>query len=66
MDVPMSRVKFNVNGEYAYIQNFKVLQSKQFFPEALRARNKIWIADKNAQTPSRSTKSTSRSPSRRW
>lgn len=27
MDVPMSRVKFNVNSEYAYIQNFKVLQS---------------------------------------
>ncbi|RFU27658.1 hypothetical protein B7463_g8689, partial [Scytalidium lignicola] len=26
MDVPMSRVKFNVNTEYAYIQNFKVLQ----------------------------------------
>ncbi|KAI1430975.1 calponin homology domain-containing protein [Xylaria sp. CBS 124048] len=27
LDVPMSRVKFNVNGEYAYVQNFKVLQS---------------------------------------
>lgn len=27
-DVAMSRVKFNVNTEYAYIQNFKVLQSK--------------------------------------
>ncbi|KFH49035.1 Microtubule integrity protein-like protein [Hapsidospora chrysogenum ATCC 11550] len=27
MDVPMSRVKFNVNSEYAYIQNFKVLQN---------------------------------------
>ena len=27
MDIPMSRVKFNVNTEYAYIQNFKVLQS---------------------------------------
>ncbi len=27
LDVPMSRVKFNVNTEYAYIQNFKVLQS---------------------------------------
>ncbi|KAI1822524.1 calponin homology domain-containing protein [Xylaria intraflava] len=23
----MSRVKFNVNGEYAYVQNFKILQS---------------------------------------
>lgn len=29
MDVPMSKVKFNANGEWAYIQNFKVLQSKQ-------------------------------------
>jgi RP/EB family microtubule-associated protein len=27
MDIPMSKVKFNVNSEYAYIQNFKVLQS---------------------------------------
>ncbi|CAP68399.1 uncharacterized protein PODANS_7_2930 [Podospora anserina S mat+] len=26
-DVPMSRVKFNANTEYAYIQNFKVLQN---------------------------------------
>lgn len=28
-DVQMSRVKFNVTSEYAYIQNFKILQSKQ-------------------------------------
>jgi len=27
LDVPMSRVKFNVNTEYAYITNFKILQS---------------------------------------
>ncbi|KAJ5492848.1 Microtubule integrity protein mal3 [Penicillium diatomitis] len=27
MDVPMSRVKFNVNSEYAYLNNFKVLQN---------------------------------------
>lgn len=26
-DVPMSRVKFNANTEYAYLQNFKILQS---------------------------------------
>jgi len=26
-DVPMARVKFNVNTEYAYLQNFKILQS---------------------------------------
>lgn len=28
MDLPMSRVKFNVNSEYAYIANFKILQSE--------------------------------------
>lgn len=28
LDVPMARVKFNVNTEYAYIQNFKVLQGQ--------------------------------------
>ncbi|KAI8625643.1 microtubule associated protein [Xylariaceae sp. FL1651] len=27
LDVPMSRVKFNVNSEYAYVQNFKILQN---------------------------------------
>ncbi|KAF2101874.1 hypothetical protein NA57DRAFT_64539 [Rhizodiscina lignyota] len=27
LDIPMSRVKFNVNTEYAYIQNFKILQN---------------------------------------
>ncbi|KAL8771993.1 MAG: hypothetical protein Q9209_002658 [Squamulea sp. 1 TL-2023] len=26
-DLPMSRVKFNVNTEYAYLQNFKILQT---------------------------------------
>jgi len=28
LDVPMARVRFNVNTEYAYIQNFKILQSE--------------------------------------
>ena len=28
MDLPMSRVKFNVSSEYAYIANFKILQSQ--------------------------------------
>lgn len=27
MDIPMSKVKFNVNTEYAYLQNFKILQN---------------------------------------
>jgi len=27
----MSRVKFNANTEYAYLQNFKVLQSMQSY-----------------------------------
>ncbi|KAH8668527.1 microtubule-associated protein RP/EB family member 1 [Xylariales sp. PMI_506] len=27
LDIPMSRVKFNVNTEYAYLQNFKILQN---------------------------------------
>jgi len=27
LDVPMSKVKFNINTEYMYIQNFKVLQN---------------------------------------
>ena len=26
----MSKVKFNVNSEYAYLQNFKILQSESF------------------------------------
>lgn len=26
--MPIHRVKFNVNTEYAYIQNFKILQSQ--------------------------------------
>ena len=30
----MSRVKFNVNTEYAYLQNFKILQSTSSNPLA--------------------------------
>lgn len=28
----MARVKFNVNTEYAYLQNYKILTSKCFHP----------------------------------
>jgi hypothetical protein len=34
LDIPMSRVKFNVNTEYAYLQNFKILQSKEYLVES--------------------------------
>ncbi|MCJ1289337.1 hypothetical protein MMC34_000869 [Xylographa carneopallida] len=34
-DVPMARVKFNVNTEYAYLQNFKILQKRSVPVEAL-------------------------------
>lgn len=27
VDLPMARVKFNVNTEYGFLQNFKILQS---------------------------------------
>jgi hypothetical protein len=36
-DVPMSRVKFNANTEYAYLQNFKILQST--YPAACTISN---------------------------
>jgi len=32
LDIPMARVKFNVNTEYAYLQNFKILQSASNLP----------------------------------
>ncbi|KAJ2969554.1 hypothetical protein NUW58_g9961 [Xylaria curta] len=37
LDVPMSRVKFNVNGEWAYVQNFKILQSQSRRPSPASA-----------------------------
>lgn len=37
-DVPMHKVKFNVNTEYAYLNNFKVLQSEFFPPVSIRAK----------------------------
>ncbi|OAL29196.1 hypothetical protein AYO20_09249 [Fonsecaea nubica] len=33
LDIPMARVKFNVNTEYAYIQNFKILQTDRDIPD---------------------------------
>ena len=42
LDVPMSRVKFNVNTEYAYLQNFKILQSTKSTPRPMPSpANKI-------------------------
>ncbi len=34
----MSRVKFNVNTEYAYLQNFKILQSMQYIYPSVPAK----------------------------
>lgn len=36
LDVPMSKVKFNASGDWAYVQNFKILQST-FCAPALHA-----------------------------
>ena len=36
MDLPMSRVKFNANTEYQYVQNFKILQSTWWGPVYIR------------------------------
>jgi hypothetical protein len=55
MDVPMSRVKFNVNTEYAYIQNFKILQSKHCL---LQYNCPLYLGSLTffPQTPSQSTR----------
>lgn len=53
-DLPMSRVKFNVNTEYAYLQNFKILQSSCSSSPALMHA----LTDSSSQTASRNTKST--------
>jgi RP/EB family microtubule-associated protein len=42
VDVPMARVKFNVNSEYAYIQNFKILQSER------RPADPVWRQNSNS------------------
>ena len=35
----MGRVKFNVNTEYAYVNNFKILQSTPLAPSAIASRS---------------------------
>jgi hypothetical protein len=52
----MTKVKFNVNSDYMYIQNFNVLQSK------LSAASMLYT--KLSQTPSLATTSTRQSPSK--
>lgn len=46
----MSRVKFNVNSEYAYLQNFKVLQSMRLSHIRLNVETTVLIS---APFPSR-------------
>jgi len=53
-DLPMSRVKFNVNTEYAYLQNFKILQSSYSSSPALMPT----LTGFALQTASQNTKST--------
>ncbi len=65
LDVPMSRVKFNVNTEYAYIQNFKVLQSMCPVGVCTACLDVSLTSAVAAQIPLRSTRSISRSPLRR-
>ena len=62
----MSRVKFNVNTEYAYIQNFKVLQS-MYYNHDIRANKHgaetLQTDTTNIlQTPSHAMESTGLSP----
>ena len=53
VDVPMSRVKFNINTEYAYIQNMKILQSTStVFLTSLKHFN-AWSKDASAQEKDR-------------
>lgn len=49
LDVPMSKVKFNVNTEYAYIQNFKVLQSGFSLPSLPQAVLQTAVKDGGLQ-----------------
>jgi hypothetical protein len=41
-DVPMSRVKFNANTEYAYLQNFKILQSTSLLQPGAQPKPAVW------------------------
>lgn len=59
-DVPMSRVKFNANTEYAYLQNFKILQST-----SIPSMHALWPTH-TLQTLLPNTRSTSPSESSRW
>ena len=56
----MSRVKFNVNSEYAYLENFKILSSKAFGGAPLLSKrdNDMRTADTvNSQMHSAATES---------
>ncbi len=53
----MSRVKFNVNTEYAYLQNFKILQSTHHtlaYNETLSAHDSRRFHETRHRTPSAS------------
>ncbi len=59
----MSRVKFNVNTEYAYLQNFKILQSRSQRSFFVLGQPSLHSSSK---MPSRSTKSSAPFRSSPW